>query len=150
MVYGTSALQEGFNAIRRRVLCRGRDPATLRREVSEMRAKMRQHLASKQSDVFDIKTGEGGITDIEFLAQYLVLRHAAEKPELTRWSDNVRIFELMAQHGIIDGDDADGLRASYTTLRDTLHHLALPGRVPVAQFARERALIGRCWRQWLD
>ncbi|OIV46888.1 bifunctional glutamine synthetase adenylyltransferase/deadenyltransferase [Sodalis sp. TME1] len=153
MVYGTSALQEGFNAIRRRVLCRGRDPATLRREVSEMRAKMRQHLASKQSDVFDIKTDEGGITDIEFLAQYLVLRHAAEKPELTRWSDNVRIFELMAQHGIIDGDDADGLCASYTTLRDTLHHLALqalPGRVPVAQFARERALIGRCWRQWLD
>lgn len=153
MVYGTSVLQEGFNAIRRRVLCRERDPVTLRREVSEMRAKMRQHLASKQSDVFDIKTDEGGVTDIEFLAQYLVLRHAAEKPELTCLSDTVGIFELMAQHEIIDRDDTDGLCASYTTLRDTIHHLALqalPGRVPVAQFARERALIGRCWRQWLD
>lgn len=82
-----------------------------------------------------------------------MLRYAAEKPELTRWSDNVRLFELMAREGIMDGDDADGLRASYTTLRDTLHHLArqaLPGRVPEAQFARERALIVRCWRQWLD
>ncbi|WP_074011765.1 bifunctional [glutamate--ammonia ligase]-adenylyl-L-tyrosine phosphorylase/[glutamate--ammonia-ligase] adenylyltransferase [Candidatus Sodalis sp. SoCistrobi] len=153
MVYGSPELQEGFNAIRRRVLSLPRDPATLRREVSEMRAKMRQHLASKQTDVFDIKTDAGGITDIEFLAQYLVLRYAAEKPELTRWSDNVRLFELMARERIMDGDNAEGLRASYTTLRDTLHHLALqalPGRVPEAQFARERALISRCWRQWLD
>jgi glutamate-ammonia-ligase adenylyltransferase len=54
---------------------------------------------------------------------------------------------------LTDGDDADGLRASYTTLRDTFHHLALqalPGLVPVAQFASERSLIGHCWRQWLD
>lgn len=116
-----------------------------------MRAKMRQHLTSKKSNIFNVKIEEYGITDIEFLAQYLVLCHAAEKPKLTRGSDNVRIFELMAQYKIIDGDDANGLRASYNPLCATLHHLALPSRVPAAQFARNRTLIGRYyWRQWLD
>lgn len=53
---------------------------------------MRAHLGNKHRDRFDIKADEGGITDIEFITQYLVLRYAHEKPKLTRWSDNVRIL----------------------------------------------------------
>ncbi|SUI18998.1 adenyl-transferase [Salmonella enterica subsp. salamae] len=66
--------------------------------------------------VFDIKADEGGITDIEFIAQYLVLRYAHEKPKLTRWSDNVRILELLAQNGIMDEQEAQALTVAYTTL----------------------------------
>lgn len=55
---------------------------------------MRAHLGNKHRDRFDIKADEGGITDINFITQYLVLRYAHEKPKLTRWSDNVRILEL--------------------------------------------------------
>ncbi|MEW7000336.1 hypothetical protein M5585_06620 [Serratia ureilytica] len=67
---------------------------------------MRSHLGNKQRDLFDIKTDEGGITDIEFIAQYLVLRYAPGEPRLTRWSDNVRIFELMANYDIMPEEEA--------------------------------------------
>lgn len=79
-----------------------RDGAVLQTEVREMREKMRAHLGGKQRDRFDIKTDAGGITDIEFITQYLVLRYAHDKPKLTRWSDNVRILELLAQNDIMD------------------------------------------------
>ncbi|MFR3707392.1 MAG: hypothetical protein ACLTXH_06220 [Enterobacter hormaechei] len=48
--------------------------------------KMRAHLGNKHRDRFDIKADEGGITDIEFITQYLVLLHAHDKPKPTRWS----------------------------------------------------------------
>lgn len=152
-VYGDIALQDRFAAIRREVLCLRRSPATLRAQVSDMRAKMRRHLAGKGGGLFDLKADEGGITDIEFLAQYLVLRYACDLPELTRWSDNVRIFELLARHKIVDSQDADQLSKAYTTLRDEIHHLALqdlPGRVEESRFHAERELITGYWRQWLD
>ncbi|WP_255556911.1 bifunctional [glutamate--ammonia ligase]-adenylyl-L-tyrosine phosphorylase/[glutamate--ammonia-ligase] adenylyltransferase [Sodalis sp. dw_96] len=153
MVYGDPALGARFADIRRAVLCRERSPAALRTDVSEMRGKMRHHLAGKSGDMFDIKVDEGGITDIEFLAQYLVLRYAAAIPDLTRWSDNVRIFELMARHDILDPQTAEALSQSYITLRDEIHHLALqalPGKVPADRFLKERALITASWRTWLD
>jgi glutamate-ammonia-ligase adenylyltransferase len=82
-------------------------------------------------------------SDIEFITQYLVLRYAHDKPKLTRWSDNVRILELLAQNDIMDEQEAQALTRAYTTLRDELHHLALqelPGHVALDCFA-ERALV---------
>lgn len=61
---------------------------------------MYQHLACSHSEEFHIKTDKGGITDIEFIAQYLVLAYAPQYPALTKWSDNVRIFEAMADEAI--------------------------------------------------
>ncbi len=52
-----------------------------KREVREMREKMRAHLGNKHRDRFDIKADEGGITDIEFITQYLVLRYAPGEAE---------------------------------------------------------------------
>lgn len=103
VVYGEPAIQQQFEQIRQRILCRERDGDALRTEVREMREKMRQHHASKDIG-FDIKADAGGITDIEFIAQYLVLRYAAQEPRLTRWSDNVRILELLARHGVMEAD----------------------------------------------
>ncbi|VTR54718.1 Glutamate-ammonia-ligase adenylyltransferase [Serratia fonticola] len=77
IVYGDPALHQQFDAIRREILCKPREVNKLQQEVREMREKMRNHLGSKQRDLFDIKADEGGITDIEFIAQYLVLGYAA-------------------------------------------------------------------------
>jgi glutamate-ammonia-ligase adenylyltransferase len=129
-----------------------RDGSTLQTEVREMREKMRAHLGNKHRDRFDIKADEGGITDIEFITQYLVLRHAHDKPKLTRWSDNVRILELLAQNDIMDEQEAQALTRAYTTLRDELHHLALqeqPGHVALDCFAHERAQVTASWQKWL-
>ncbi|HGH3371765.1 TPA: bifunctional [glutamate--ammonia ligase]-adenylyl-L-tyrosine phosphorylase/[glutamate--ammonia-ligase] adenylyltransferase [Kluyvera cryocrescens] len=152
VVYGDPQLQQQFDAIRRQILTNTRDGAVLQTEVREMREKMRAHLGGKQRDRFDIKTDAGGITDIEFITQYLVLRYAHDKPKLTRWSDNVRILELLAQNDIMDEQEAKALTHAYTTLRDALHHLALqelPGNVDLASFTRERELVSASWLKWL-
>jgi len=152
VVYGDPQLKAQFDAIRRDVLTAMREGQTLQTEVREMREKMRAHLGNKHKDRFDIKADEGGITDIEFITQYLVLRDAHAKPKLTRWSDNVRILELLAQNDIMDEHEALALTRAYTTLRDELHHLALqeqPGHLPLDCFNAERELVRACWQKWL-
>ena len=152
VVYGDPQLKAQFDTIRRDVLTATREGQTLQTEVREMREKMRAHLGNKHRDRFDIKADEGGITDIEFITQYLVLRDAHAKPKLTRWSDNVRILELLAQNDIMDEQEALALTRAYTTLRDELHHLALqeqPGHLPLDCFNAERELVRACWQKWL-
>lgn len=152
VVYGDPQLQAQFDAIRRDILTTLREGEKLQTEVREMREKMRSHLGGKHRDRFDIKVDEGGITDIEFITQYLVLRYASDKPKLTRWSDNVRILELLTQNDIMDEQEALALSKAYTTLRDALHHLALQeeaGHVALDAFSTERELVKASWRKWL-
>lgn len=152
VVYGDPQLKQQFDAIRRDVLTVRREGSTLQTEVREMREKMRAHLGGKHRDRFDIKADEGGITDIEFITQFLVLGHAHDKPKLTRWSDNVRILELLAQNDIMDEQEARALTHAYTTLRDELHHLALqeqPGHVALTCFEEERERVRASWQKWL-
>jgi glutamate-ammonia-ligase adenylyltransferase len=152
VVYGDPQLTTQFDAIRRDIMMKARDGSKLQTDVREMREKMRAHLGNKHRDRFDIKADEGGITDIEFITQYLVLRYAHDKPKLTRWSDNVRILELLAQNDIMDEQEARALTLAYTTLRDELHHLALqelPGHVAASCFVAERAMVRASWNKWL-
>ncbi|EQB7867095.1 bifunctional [glutamate--ammonia ligase]-adenylyl-L-tyrosine phosphorylase/[glutamate--ammonia-ligase] adenylyltransferase [Citrobacter amalonaticus] len=152
VVYGDPQLTSQFDSVRRDIMTQPRDGKTLQNEVREMREKMRAHLGNKHRDRFDIKADEGGITDIEFITQYLVLRYAHDKPKLTRWSDNVRILELLAQNDIMDEQEAMALTHAYTTLRDELHHLALqelPGHVAQTCFEAERTLVRASWQKWL-
>ena len=152
VVYGDPQLTSQFDSVRRDIMTQPRDGKTLQNEVREMREKMRAHLGNKHRDRFDIKADEGGITDIEFITQYLVLRYAHDKPKLTRWSDNVRILELLAQNDIMDEQEAMALTHAYTTLRDELHHLALqelPGHVVQTCFEAERTLVRASWQKWL-
>ncbi|EKT60052.1 bifunctional [glutamate--ammonia ligase]-adenylyl-L-tyrosine phosphorylase/[glutamate--ammonia-ligase] adenylyltransferase [Providencia sneebia] len=152
MVFGDDKLQQEFKRIRHETLCTSEDPEILRQQVRDMRLKMHQHLGSHQNSEFDLKADPGGITDIEFIAQYLVLRYAHENPSLTRWSDNVRIFELMAQNQLMPEDEAKALTQAYVTMRDELHRLALlslPSRVEVGQFITEREQVLASWDKWL-
>lgn len=153
MVFGDEDLQRQFIQTRHETLCMPRDPHTLQQQVRDMRLKMHQHLGSHQANEFDLKADPGGITDIEFIAQYLVLRFAKENNVLTRWSDNVRIFELMAQYSFMPEDEANALTQAYVTMRNELHHLALqslPSRVEMTQFTQQREQVLASWQKWLE
>ena len=153
MVFGDEDLQRQFIQTRHETLCMPRDPHTLQQQVRDMRLKMHQHLGSHQANEFDLKADPGGITDIEFIAQYLVLRFATVNNVLTRWSDNVRIFELMAQYGFMPEDEANVLTQAYVTMRNELHHLALqslPSRVEMTQFTQQREQVLASWQKWLE
>ena len=153
IVYGDSELSARFNSIRHEILSLPRDAEKLQTEVREMREKMRAHLGNKHKDRWDIKADAGGITDIEFITQYLVLRYASGEPGLTRWSDNVRILELLARYENMTEAEASALTHAYVTLRDALHHLALqalPGHVEPEAYTAEKAQVNQSWQRWLS
>jgi glutamate-ammonia-ligase adenylyltransferase len=152
MIYGDDPLQQAFAKIRHEVLCLERDEVKLKKDVAEMRVKMRDHLGGKKVGRFMLKQDPGGITDVEFLAQYLVLRFSHDKPKLTRWCDNVRVFESMIAQGVMDEDKALALTHAYTEMRNQIHHrnlLNLDADVAEDKFTAERELVSNIWNEWL-
>ncbi|MEW5943899.1 MAG: bifunctional [glutamate--ammonia ligase]-adenylyl-L-tyrosine phosphorylase/[glutamate--ammonia-ligase] adenylyltransferase [Pseudomonadota bacterium] len=128
---GDAAVGEAFEAIRRDVLTQQRDPAALRQEVLAMRQKMLD-AHPNASGLFDIKHDRGGIVDVEFAVQYLVLAHAHHHPELTRNIGNLALLKLAGELGLIPPDLAENARAAYRQFRRWQHELRLQG----AQYAR--------------
>ena len=142
-----------FENIRKHVLARRRDRKKLRAEVSDMRQKMREELLTAERDVFDIKQDTGGIVDIEFLVQYLVLSHACDHEELLEWTDNVRLIQTLIETGVIQELDARILRHAYLIYRAVAHKLSLqekPARVPTERFHLLRSKIEGIWSAFFD
>lgn len=127
VVAGDPQLAERFQIVRAEILERKRDPATLLQEVTEMREKMRQHLGSKESDgdVFHLKHDRGGIVDIEFMVQYLVLRFAPEQSDLYTYTDNIRILDAAEQAELLNAEQAESLREAYKAFRAAGHRQTL-------------------------
>lgn len=153
VVFGDPELRRRFDDIRRSVLSTPRDLTELKQDVRDMREKMYRHLAQTDETKFNIKKDRGGITDIEFIAQYLVLTNAPQNPALAYWSDNVRIFDIMAEYAVISPETADKLKECYTGLRNRIHHLNLLGlasEVCADEFTHEREFIGKIWRELLE
>ena len=112
---------------------------------------MRDHLGGKKAGRFMLKQDAGGITDIEFLAQYLVLNHANQAPKLTRWSDNVRIFESFAEQDVMSEELSQSLIHAYCVMRNEIHHRNLLGfdaDVADTGFNEERKTVVTAWNQW--
>ncbi|MEI6858911.1 MAG: bifunctional [glutamate--ammonia ligase]-adenylyl-L-tyrosine phosphorylase/[glutamate--ammonia-ligase] adenylyltransferase [Shewanella sp.] len=124
-MFGANELSSRFSQIRSQVIELERDKHTLAKEVREMRLKMREHLLRVETQMFDLKQSEGGIADIEFLAQYLVLAYAHEHEELSTWSDNLRIFETLGELELLPLIDVQSLIQAYLFLRDESHRQAL-------------------------
>lgn len=152
VIYGDEPLQHAFNQTRHEILSLPREETKLKRDVVEMRLKMREHLGGKKAGRFMLKQDIGGITDIEFLAQYLILRFSYDKPKLTYWSDNVRIFESLLVQGVMEEQQAVALTKAYTSMRNQIHHrnlLNLDADVDESKFTEERKLVTEVWNQWL-
>jgi glutamate-ammonia-ligase adenylyltransferase len=124
-ICGDGELLTQFCDVRERVLCQPRDIDALTNDVRSMRVKMREHLLSNTNDKVDLKQCVGGITDIEFMAQFWVLAHANQHKTLTVYPDNLRIFEAAAQSRLLSEETASTLQNAYLALREQYHHLTL-------------------------
>ncbi|MDD2053338.1 bifunctional [glutamate--ammonia ligase]-adenylyl-L-tyrosine phosphorylase/[glutamate--ammonia-ligase] adenylyltransferase [Pseudomonas putida] len=160
VLVGCKDVGAAFEQVRATVLGRPRDLPTLRQEVSEMRAKMRDNLGTKSTAAgtaanafeaaapFDLKQDAGGIVDIEFMVQYAALAWGAEHPALLRYTDNIRILEGLEEAGLIPATDASLLREAYKAYRSAAHRQALqkdPGVIGGDQFVAERRAVVRIW-----
>ncbi len=151
-ITGDPAIGRRFGEIRREILCRHRDPETLRKDVLEMRERMRRELSRGRKGRFDIKQDRGGLADIEFLVQFGVLRWAHEHPQLTRWTDNLRLLADFARHGLLKESQAQALGAAYLAYRGALHRLALQERAAIVdgdEFRDHRRQVTALWQQLL-
>lgn len=149
-VAGDPALMARFTDIRHRILSKERNPEALAQEVADMRQKMRKEAFRPRQNRFDIKQGNGGMVDIEFIVQRLILEHSHRYPELTRWSDNVRQIESLMGTGVLGEDQARLMRSAYLTYRAEVHRRNLqkkPAHVPMDRFGDTPERISALWKQ---
>lgn len=151
-VAGDAKVCERFETLRQHALLDYVKRDTLAAEVIKMRKRMRSELDKSDALAFDIKQGSGGVIDLEFLVQYLVLSHAPDNRALLCWSDNIRQLEALGEEGILSATDAGALADAYRGYRVRMHLLSLAGEPRLAgadEFETERALVAEIWQRYL-
>jgi glutamate-ammonia-ligase adenylyltransferase len=146
---GDPAVGARFEQIREKILKKERDLDLLKRDVQTMREKL--HGAHpNRSELFDVKHDRGGMIDIEFAVQYLVLAFSREFSSLTKNLGNIALLKMAASHGLIEADLAERCRDAYREFRRLQHALRLNGaryaRVPREQVAAQIDAVSRLWR----
>lgn len=148
-VCGDTGVGEKFEAIRRATLTLPRDPGKLKEEVLAMRQKMRDGHPNP-SELFDIKHDAGGIVDVEFAMQYLILLHGKDYPALLDNVGNIALLKRCGELGLLPQDVADNAADAYRELRRAQHAVKLAGsehaRLDTAMLAREQAAVTRLWQ----
>jgi len=145
---GDAEVGAGFEAIRTRVLTRPRDAAALAQEVLAMRSRMHDAHPNR-SGLFDVKHDRGGMIDVEFAVQFLVLAHAHRHPDLTGNLGNIALLKMAAGHGLIPAELAERCREAYRAFRRLQHALRLDGaqyaRVPPERIAPHARAVRALW-----
>jgi glutamate-ammonia-ligase adenylyltransferase len=152
-ITGDINMSKRFEQIRSDILARPRIKAQLRKEVVDMRERMRKEHSKGDSDIFDLKQDDGGIVDIEFIVQYLVLLKSCEYKELIRWTDIVRLLETLKETRIIKDHVAHILKIAYLTFRSAVHQLSLqekPAKVPENKFRGLRENVEQIWKDIME
>ncbi|MBI5938371.1 MAG: bifunctional [glutamate--ammonia ligase]-adenylyl-L-tyrosine phosphorylase/[glutamate--ammonia-ligase] adenylyltransferase [Betaproteobacteria bacterium] len=148
-VCGDAAVGRQFDAIRQAVLCQARDRAKLKAEVLEMRQKMHDGHPNP-SDRFDLKHDAGGLVDLEFAVQFLILAEAAARPEMTANVGNIALLRRASELGLLPSEVALPAADAYRELRRQQHAIKLQGegyaRVEPGQVAEPAEAVKRLWQ----
>ena len=125
---GDATVGAAFEEIRRDVLCQVRDLAKLKQDVLAMRKKMHDTHATrgdKRTQIFNLKHDPGGLIDVEFIVQYLVLGHAHKYAVLTGNLGNIALLKIAADLSLIPAELANAARDAYRDFRHLQHGLRL-------------------------
>jgi glutamate-ammonia-ligase adenylyltransferase len=151
-VAGSADIAREFERVRGDTLSRRVRRDRLHQDVVDMRRRMRGRLDKSDAQLFDLKQGFGGIADIEFIVQYLVLANADQQPSLYFYSDNIRQLEALAAAGCLSDETSSRLQQVYKSYRLRQHHLILDEQrplVPQRDFVAEREYVKECWQRTL-
>ena len=148
-VAGDKQIGEDFAKIRQQIMQQARDAKKLSVDVVEMREKMRQ-AQKLNADLFDLKQSAGGIIDVEFIVQYLVLAHAAQHEVLTQNLGNIALLNQLATLGIIDANIAQQVGDAYREFRRLQHASRLQGdmqaKVEYKQVEMHAKAVVKLWK----
>ncbi len=147
---GDRGLGAQVEALRASVLARERDPAALRSDVLAMRKRMRDGHPNS-SGLFDIKHDPGGMVDVEFAIQFLVLAHAHAQPRLIANLGNIALLTIAGELGLLDVAVAQAAGVAYRRLRAAQHAMRMNGaaraRVAGERLADERRAVCALWHR---
>ena len=145
-----ASIGEAFEAIRIEVITQTRDVEKLKTEIVNMREKMRA-AQTFMTGMFDIKHSAGGIIDVEFLVQYLVLIHSNKHKQLTENKGNIALLKRLGTLKVIDMDLAEKVVIAYREYRRMQHALKLQGaahmRVEDALVSEHASAVKALWSQ---
>jgi len=138
-----------FDAIRETILRAPRDLEKLRTEVLAMRQKMHDGHPN-HSGLFDIKHDAGGLVDVEFSVQYLVLAHSSRHPAMTANIGNIALLKRAGELDLIAPDTSSAAADAYRALRKRQHQIKLQGgehaRLPLHDMETEIAAVRNLWQ----
>jgi glutamate-ammonia-ligase adenylyltransferase len=140
-------MQARFDAVREAVIASPRDPAALHDEIAAMRAKVRAAHRDKDG-VFDVKHSPGGMVDMEFAVQFLVLAHGATHPALRANVGNIALLQRAQDCGLLKAPIGSDAAQAYRSLRQIQHRARLdeaPTEAPLGVVAPERAAGLALW-----
>ena len=142
-VLGNPELHARFDAVRAAVLCAPRDAAQLGSEIRAMREKVRA-AHRVPSNKFDVKHSAGGMVDVEFAVQHLVLAHACAMPALQANVGNIALLQRAQDAGLLPAGVGERAANAYRTLRHAQHVARLneaPTQVDSSALPDERAAV---------
>ena len=135
------------------ILKKNRDAKKLQENVLNMREKIYQTFNRPDKTMTHVKHERGGLADIEFIVQYLLLRHTKDHRHLVRCSDNMRQLAALEIFDILRSADASDLRNAYRDFRYWIHRQQLLGQraiAPKKQFQRQMQDVIRIWNKVFD
>jgi glutamate-ammonia-ligase adenylyltransferase len=153
MIIGSESLKKNFKKVRRQVLCLPRDETGLRQSVVEMRERVIEANCRTTDTEYDLKMDRGGLLDIEFLLQYLVLRWAHEYHQLATEPESKTIIQALVEVRILESPDGARLAEileGYLKAENALKLQEKPALIPYSKFSDERKWVCSLWRRFLE
>ncbi|WHN65449.1 bifunctional [glutamate--ammonia ligase]-adenylyl-L-tyrosine phosphorylase/[glutamate--ammonia-ligase] adenylyltransferase [Cysteiniphilum sp. QT6929] len=150
MIYASDDLTHKFNALRSDVIYQKRDLEQLKKDIIDMRHRMREHLLKVNAQEFDLKQSIGGMVDIEFIAQFFALFYSHKVPFVCYYSDSIRIIQTMESARLIDIETANTLIEHYCYFRDLGFKRYLdkqPSIVPLSSCQHQADEISVIWHR---
>ena len=147
-VLGSDALRERFDQVRQAVIRAARPGEALEREIVDMRERVRQAHAVGPGQ-FDVKHSAGGMIDVEFAVQLLVLSQASQHPELLENAGNIALLERAEAAGLLAPGVGHEAAAAYRELRRVQHRARLneeSTQLASAELQGPREAVLRLWQ----
>lgn len=150
-VLGGVPLAGRFDAVREAVITAERDPASLAAEIAAMRGKVRAAHPVRGTR-FDVKHSPGGMVDVEFVVQYLVLLHSRAHPELRANTGNINLLRRAENAGLLDPGMGEAAARAYRALRQIQHRARLdeaPTQVDASEVQEAAGAVLALWQHVL-
>jgi glutamate-ammonia-ligase adenylyltransferase len=115
-------------------------------EIARLRNRMEKEIARENKDSFNIKTGRGGMVDVEFLTQYFQLQYGREIQEL-RETNTLKALQKVNEAGILNVSDYEKLNDGYKFLRRLENMLRLVHDQSINEISNEPGYLNKLARR---